>query len=55
MARSTPWAEDLKMPYEQWEPYALYGDEAEYTVSKEKILVIFISYSGSRCWHYFLI
>ena len=28
-----------------WEPFALYADEAEYTVSKQKILMIFCSCS----------
>ena len=27
-----------------WEPFALYADEAEYTVSKQKILMIFCSH-----------
>ena len=26
-----------------WEPWALYGDKAEYTITKEKILVVFCS------------
>ena len=40
----TPWMEgqtlDTAMAFE---PYGLYGDKAEYTVSKEKILIIFLS------------
>ena len=27
-----------------FQPFALYGDEAEYTITKEKILVIFVSH-----------
>ena len=26
-----------------WEPWALYGDKAEYTITKEKLLVLFCS------------
>ena len=44
ICQQTPWMEghtlDSAMAFE---PYALYGDKAEYTVSKEKILIIFLS------------
>ena len=44
--QKTPWMEGQDFEFEQCEPFAIYGDEAEYTVSKEKILVIFGRYLG---------
>ena len=37
----------------QFEPYGLYGDEAEYTVSKEKVLAIFLSTLDSKLGTWF--
>ena len=34
-------------PGDKYEPFSIYGDEAEYTVSKEKVLVIFGRYLGN--------
>ena len=40
----TPWMEGYTLDSAMaFEPYALYGDKADYTVSKEKILIIFLS------------
>ena len=44
--RQTPWMEGQDFVFEQCQPFAIYGDEAEYTVTKEKILVIFGRYLG---------
>ena len=39
--RGAPWMEGFDST--NFVPLALYGDEAEYTITKEKILVLFIS------------
>ena len=44
MRQRTPWMEGHTLESAMaFEPYSLYGDKAEYTVSKEKILIIFMS------------
>eukprot|EP00439_Symbiodinium_sp_Y106_P030684 s922_g3.t1 len=39
-----PWMEDSCYTATNYYPYGLYGDDAEYTVTKEKLLVIFMSF-----------
>ena len=43
----TPWMRTMQQD-DCFQPFALYGDEAEYTKTKEKLLVIFASYL-SKC------
>ena len=44
MEQRAPWMEDPAFAATNYYPYGLYGDEAEYTVTKEKLLVIFMSF-----------
>lgn len=41
-----PWMEESSAETADFYPYGLYGDEAEYTATKEKLLVILISLSS---------
>ena len=42
--QKTPWMKGHTLESAMaFEPFAFYGDKAEYTVSKEKILIIFLS------------
>ena len=45
--RQTPGLSSQKFAFDKCEPFSIYGDEAEYTVSKEKVLVIFGRYLGN--------
>ena len=48
--RGTPWLGDCKLEKDGYvvHPVALYGDECEYTATKEKVLMIFFSFLSSK-------
>ena len=52
-AQGVAWMEapDFDTSMQTWwfEPFALYGDEAEYTLSKEKIFILFASPLFGQC------